>query len=325
MLSGLFSRRIVFLLGKGGAGTTTISAALALAAARGGGNVLAMEYDGRAPMAAALGAKCGYEPAMASKGLFVMALDGQRALEEYLRLVVPARAALRAVFASRLYQFFVQAAPGLRELMALGKIRHEAERRRGGSNHWELIVVDGPASGQALSILRTPAAVGETFGQSIVGRESENIGRMLRNPREFAFVLVSTPEPFVVLETVETCHALRALGIAPAAFLLNRAVTPPFSARDAARLRERLAADGNPQAGAYLARIAERGLGQSAQVSRALAEFRRHAQAPRHAPIPVFQLPELPALSGAALIEGLAREISRQAAAPHAHRATGAS
>ena len=55
-----------------------------------------------------------------------MTLDGRAALEEYLRLVVPGRMLLKAVFASRLYQFFVQAAPGLRELMMLGKVYYEA-------------------------------------------------------------------------------------------------------------------------------------------------------------------------------------------------------
>ncbi len=312
MLSGLLSRRVLFLLGKGGAGTTTISAALAAAAARGGRNVLAMECDGRAPMAAALDAKSGYEPVRASEGLFVMALDGRRAVEEYLRLVIPARAVLRAVFASHLYQFFVQAAPGLKELMALGKVCYEAGRRDAGSSPWDLIVVDGPASGQALSIIRMPAAARETFGQSIVGREAGNIGRMLRDPREFAVLLVTTPEPLAVAETIETCDALRAAGVAPAAFILNRAAVPRFSARDAARLRAHLSSSGNPRAGEHLARIAKRELDRSAQANHALAELRRHAQAPPHAQMPVFRFPEIPGRSGLALIDGLAREIARQ-------------
>ena len=63
-----------------------------------------------------------------------MVLEGRHALEEYLKLVIPARAVMRAVFASRLYQFFVNAAPGLKELMMLGKVYYEAERKLGGRN-----------------------------------------------------------------------------------------------------------------------------------------------------------------------------------------------
>ena len=90
------------------------------------------------------------------------------------------------MFSSRLYQFFVQAAPGLKELMMLGKIYYEAERKLGGSNHWDLIVVDAPASGQALSILKMLTAAQQTFGDSVAGREAGNIHRMqsplLRHP-----------------------------------------------------------------------------------------------------------------------------------------------
>ncbi len=342
MLNDLLSRRVLFLIGKGGVGTTTISAAIASAASRRGGNVLAMECDGRAPMAAAFGVKPDYEPVMVSERLFAMVLDGRHALEEYLRLVIPVRTVLRAVFASRLYQLFVQAAPGLRELMMLGKICYEAERKLADTHQWDLIVVDAPASGQAVSILKMPAAARETFGQSIVGREAEHIAAILRDPRQFAVVLVTTPEPLPVSETIETADTLRAAGIEHAALILNRTVSPPFSARDLAKLREHFMAGGHSRNGEYLSQLARRELDRSTQTSHAFAQLTQHISLRSPRPLgegqgegggfhpassptqtcdrimqedPIIQLPEFRGLSGRALIERLAHEIPPQMAA----------
>jgi len=60
--------------------------------------------------------------------VFLMALEGKAALAEYLQLIIPVSRLLRAVFSSRIYQYFVAAAPGLKELMTLGKIWYEIDR-----------------------------------------------------------------------------------------------------------------------------------------------------------------------------------------------------
>jgi anion-transporting ArsA/GET3 family ATPase len=318
MVEEILSRRVLFVLGKGGAGTTTVSAALAWSAAKSRNRVLAMECDGRAPLAAALRAKAQYEPAMVSEQLFVMVLEGRRALEEYLRLVIPARTVLRAVFASRLYQFFVQAAPGLKELMMLGKVYYEAGRTLGAGSQWDLIVVDAPASGQAMSLLRMPAAARKTFGESIVGREAENIDRMLHDPHDLAVLLVTTPEPLVVTETMETFEALSAIGIVPATVILNRSAMAPFSSRDLARLREHLSSDGNPSDADSLMKIAKRELDHSSRAKQALQQLAHQTG------VPIVRLPEMHGLSGRALVDRLGRELSDQLDRATSLRATGA-
>lgn len=304
MLPDLLRRRVVFLLGKGGVGTTTVSAALALAASGSGNSVLAMETDVRAPMANALGVKPAFEPVMMSEQLFTMVLEGRHSLEEYLKLVIPARAVMRAVFASRLYQFFVNAAPGLKELMMLGKIYYEAERKLGGRDHWDLIVVDGPASGQALSLLKMPTAAQQTFGDSVVGREAGNISRALRDDRETAIVLVTTPEPLPISETLETAATLREIGIAPAAIVFNRAHTPNFSTRDIAKLKEHLIANGKASDAEYLGKIAKAELDRASQAAKALAQLHEETSAP------VMELPLLHGISGGDLVRALAHEMA---------------
>ena len=114
MLTRLFERRLIVVLGKGGVGKSATSAALAVCAARQGIRTLLMETDSRAPSAGALGVERSFKPVPVRAGFSTMVLEGGHALDEYLALVLPARAVLKAVFANRLYQFFVQAAPGLR-------------------------------------------------------------------------------------------------------------------------------------------------------------------------------------------------------------------
>ncbi len=304
MLPELLRRRVVFLLGKGGVGTTSVSAALALAASDSGNSVLAMEADTRAPMANAFGVKHAFEPVMVSERLFVMVLEGRHALEEYLKLVIPARAVMRAVFSSRLYQFFVNAAPGLKELMMLGKIYYEAERKFGGRDHWDLIVVDGPASGQALSLLKMPTAAQQTFGDSVVGREAGNISRALRDDRETAVVLVTTPEPLPISETLETAETLRETGIKPAAIIFNRSRTPNFSGRDVAKLKEHLIATGKASDAEYLGKIAKAELDRASQAEKALAQLRAETSAP------IIELPLLRGVSGSELVRALAQNLA---------------
>jgi anion-transporting ArsA/GET3 family ATPase len=300
MLADLLRRRVVFLLGKGGVGTTSVSAALALAASERGNTVLAMETDVRAPMANDFAIKPAFEPVMVSDRLYAMVLEGRHSLEEYLKLVIPARTVMRAVFASRLYQFFVNAAPGLKELMMLGKVYYEAERKLGGHDHWALIVVDGPASGQALSLLKMPTAAQQTFGDSVVGREAGNITRALRDEAETAIVLVTTPEPLPISETLETAQALDEIGIKPAAIVLNRKRTRSFSARDIAKLKDYL----NEKDADYLARIARSELDRAKEADKALAQLRGEISAP------VIELPMLRGISGGELVRALARDFS---------------
>src|SRR5271169_6633547 len=126
MLNEILARRVLIVLGKGGVGKSTLSAAIAKLATMSGARALIMEYDARAPLAATFGVAPSFVPTDVAPNIALMTLDGRASLEQYLRQVVPGRMLLKAVFASRLYQFFVQAAPGLRELMLLGKIYYEA-------------------------------------------------------------------------------------------------------------------------------------------------------------------------------------------------------
>ncbi len=304
VLKDLLSRRLMIVVGKGGVGKTTIAAVLASLAARGGARTLAMETDARAPLGAVLGQNPSMTPAVVSERLATMVLDGRDALEEYLHLVVPGRVVLKAVFASKLYQYFVQAAPGLRELMMLGKIYYELERRPAHRREWETIVLDAAASGQALGLLKMPSAARQTFGESMVGQEARNIGKMLRDRRACAVVQATTPEPMALAETLETHAALGALKLDVVAVILNRYQPRHFETTDLARLKRQGGLRRNLKHLDHIASLAHQELERAAQSREALALLRSRTKCP------IIELPEHRELSGAGLVARLTADLA---------------
>src|SRR6185295_3185712 len=206
-MPGPLDRRLHFVVGKGGVGKTTVAAALAQLLVRRGRRTLAVELDAAGRLATLLGARApGYTPVEVEKELFVQAVDGKAALEEYLGLIIPVRRLLATVFSSHVYQYFVAAAPGLKELMTVGKIWYETTREENGRPVWDAVVVDAPATGHSLQYLRMPQAARDTFGAGLVQREAAKEVGLLSDARTTAVHLVTLAEEMPVAETLET-HA----------------------------------------------------------------------------------------------------------------------
>ena len=305
MLKDILGRRVLIVLGKGGDGKSTVSAAIAKMLAGSGARVLVMECDTRAPLAQVFGVEPSFEPQEVAPNLSLMTLDGRRALEEYLRLVVPSRMLLKAVFASRLYQFFVQAAPGLRELMMLGKIYYEAGRRATAPAQRSVIIVDAPASGQAMSLLKMPTAARTTFTDSVVGKEASNISKMLRDRRHCAIVQVTTADALSVAETIETHVELSRIHLAPAAVFFNRMVGSDFDTNDIAALANGRGARGRKKNLEHLAELAGSELRRGSEARAAMVAIRAATGGP------VIELAEHPSVAGIELIELLAADLAR--------------
>jgi len=249
------ARRLHFVVGKGGVGKTTVAAALALALARRGRRTLAVEMEpGR--LAAVLGAEAGDR-------LHVLQVDGRAALEEYLNLVIPVKRLLATVFSSKIYQYFVAAAPGLKELMTVGKIWYEATRREGGRLAWDAIVVDAPATGHSLQYLRMPQAARDTFGAGLVQREATRITELLRDRQTTAVHLVTLAEEMPVSETLETRAQLTdELGLSLGWVIVNRLHRRRFASATLERLRAAARGAGAPER-ALLQSVAERATEES--------------------------------------------------------------
>src|ERR1700693_3047140 len=305
MLNEILARRVLIVLGKGGVGKSTLSAAIAKVATLSGTNALIMECDARAPLAATFGVESSFVPTPVAHNLSLMTLDGRAALEEYLRLVVPGRMLLKAVFASRIYQFFVQAAPGLRELMMLGKFVNDAGQPDPKLPARNIIVVDAPASGQAMSLLKMPTAARSTFGDSVVGKEASNISKMLRDRRNCAIIQVTTADSLSISETIETHAQLSSIHLAPAAVIFNRMPPSEFDAADISALTNRRGPHIRKKDLEHLAELAKSELNRIAEARKAIAKIRTETGGP------VIEIAEHGGLSGIDLIDSIATELAR--------------
>lgn len=242
--SALCHKRLLFLVGKGGVGKTTIAAALALALARQGKKTLLIELEENTRAARLLGLPPLDEPTdvlrQVSPTLCVLTTSGHAALAEYLRLIIPVKRLLRTVLESRLYQYFVAAAPGLKELLTMGKVWYEERRQDPDSQQprWDVLIVDMPATGHSLQYLRMPRAARDTFGSGMVHREAERVLALLSDPTKTAVSLVTTPEELSVSETCEAYQQLSEDLQAPLGVLfINRLHHTPITQAVLARAR----------------------------------------------------------------------------------------
>jgi len=158
-VSQILDKRLVFVMGKGGTGKSTVAAALGLAGARRGKRVLLCEVAGQQRVQRELTGEVPrdpYEETELAPGLWGVSVDPESALEEYLRSQLPSRALFEILSRSRVFQYLVAAAPGSRELLTVGKIWETAQMDRPwteAEGRYDLVVVDAPATGHGLALL----------------------------------------------------------------------------------------------------------------------------------------------------------------------------
>ncbi|MDP6932992.1 MAG: ArsA-related P-loop ATPase, partial [Myxococcota bacterium] len=217
-ISQLLERKLVMITGKGGTGKTTMSMALGTLAAEQGRRVVLVEVDAnRSAFARIHGVNPGFEPTPIVEGVWAVNVRWHDALEEWLTATLKRNRIVKLVLGNRFVQLFLDATPGARELVVLSKVLTLSEE-------WDLVVVDLPASGHAMSLLRVPEVARSLMSSGPIRQRAEKILAMLRD-RDTVLVLVALPEEMVVNETVELWTRIRSEVpevIAPVV-ILNRA------------------------------------------------------------------------------------------------------
>src|SRR5438552_8376516 len=197
VLDDLLEHRLVILSGKGGTGKSVVGTALAMAARARGKRILFIEVDAPMPASRYLGeAPVGARETEVRPGLSMVNLVPARVMDEYVREMVKVDLLARRIFASPIYRRFFAAAPGLPELMVLGKIMVLEEERTGWPRRprYDLIIVDAPATGHGLAFLRVPLVASNAVPVGPVGSNARRILAMLRDPARTALVVVAVPE-----------------------------------------------------------------------------------------------------------------------------------
>jgi len=235
----LLDRRLLVVTGKGGVGKTSVASALALLAAREGRRVLVVELEPTGALAAAVESPpLQFEPTEVAPGCWGMVMDTEAALGEYLRLYVKIPVLGRLGPLARTFDFVAQAAPGVREILTIGKLCFEVREQR-----FDLVVVDAPASGHIIELLTAPRVVNDLVKVGMVREQTAWMLDIVENPDRTGVVVVTTPEELPVNETLEMVGRWqRETRVAVAGVLANRVLPEPFGQREES-VFERLADD----------------------------------------------------------------------------------
>jgi anion-transporting ArsA/GET3 family ATPase len=195
------SSRVIILAGKGGVGKTTTAAALAVAAARAGRQVLLVELEGKSGLASMFNHAAIEEEREVYPGLRVLPLAPDEALIEYLETHGLGKMSKRLVNTGAL-DIVATAVPGMKEILVLGKVKALQKARAA-----DVIIVDGPAAGHAVTFLLSPKGLLDAVRVGPILTQAIEVSEMLDDPDRAQVMLVTLPEETPVNETVETAQA----------------------------------------------------------------------------------------------------------------------
>lgn len=281
---------VIIVAGKGGVGKTAVTAALAVAASRVGLRTLVVEVEGKSGLSSMFGSDrlhfddTSLVPAQGGHGgVTARTITPDEALLEYLRSHGLQRISNRLLSSGAL-ELISTAVPGIRDILVLGAVK--AIERSGGH---DLIVLDAPAAGHAISFLRSASGLADAVKVGPINSQAEEVLELLNDPARCRVMLVTVPEETPVNELVQTAYSLEDdVGVALGPVVVNGVVA------DLAGL------DVDPEEAARQASATL--LEGEAELLRAAAEFRRSRRGLQQAqldrmesdlPLPQLLLPYL--------------------------------
>jgi anion-transporting ArsA/GET3 family ATPase len=237
----LEQRRFVIVTGKGGVGKTTVCAAQAVALAQKGKRVLVAMCNAKERLSAMLGSDLiGSDVVPVASNVWAVNMDPEKALEEYGMMTLKSRALYKVLFDNKYVRTFFRAVPGLQEWTLLGKAWwHTTETREDGSLTYDVVLLDAPATGHGLDMLRVPKVILDVVPPGLLRRDAERAWTLFQDPVTCGVVLVTLPEEMPTSETIELAKALKEELKMPVAKVVVNHVLPPLFSREE---REALAA-----------------------------------------------------------------------------------
>jgi anion-transporting ArsA/GET3 family ATPase len=308
-MASVLDKRLVFVTGKGGVGKTTVAATIGLAAARGGKRAIVCEVAEQERMSRAFRHEgVGFSEVELAPGLNAISIDPDRSLEEWLRWQLRSGALAGLVSHNRIFHLLAAAAPGVKELVTMGKIWELAqlERKKSKASPYDLVIVDSPATGHGLAMLRAPRIFADIARVGPIRRQADKIHSFIVDPRTTGVVVVALPEEMPVNETFDFRRRLdEQMGMKIDAIVVNALYPERFSGLEAERIESRDGPVPPEVRAALLAALSEhrRARAQRSQLRR----LRRQAGAPV-ATLPFLFQPEL----GLHDFERLSRELERK-------------
>jgi anion-transporting ArsA/GET3 family ATPase len=239
-LVDLLERKLIFITGKGGVGKTSIAAALAWLAASRGLRTLVCEVDAKGNLADFFEtAPIRFQERQIAPALWAMSMDTEASLKQYLSLQLRLPLVARVGPLAKMFDFVATAAPGVKEIVTVGKLCWEVKAR-----HYDVVIVDSAASGHIVGQLAAPQAINQLVQVGLVRQQTGWMLEILDNPALTGLIVVATPAEMPVSETLELIGRLRAeTNVDLAAVVVNR-VLPELFGRDEEQVFARLTAAG---------------------------------------------------------------------------------
>ncbi len=214
---------VIIVAGKGGVGKTAVTAALAVAASTVGLRTLVVEVEGKGTMASLFESdRLSYEElvlieaAVDHAGVSARTVTPDDALLEHLADRGLQRLSNRLV-SSGLLDMVATAVPGIRDILVLGKVK-QLER----SGDWDLILLDAPAAGHAITFLRSARGLVDAVKVGPINTQAQEVLDLLTDAARCRVMLVTVPEETPVNELVETAYSLEdQVGVALAPVVVN--------------------------------------------------------------------------------------------------------
>jgi anion-transporting ArsA/GET3 family ATPase len=220
-MTSLLEHKLIVVTGKGGTGKTTVACALGLLAAHRGLRTIVVEFGDLHRLPGLFGhsqtPESGVEVAL-EENLWSTSIDPDQALIEWLR-TLGGRISVRMLAASSTFHYFAAAAPGAKELVSMIKVRElcegasadvsaRREARRDGARY-DLVVLDAPATGHALAMLRSPQTFAAIVRVGPLADQALGVRELLEELHHTAYVAVAHAAEMAVSETLELEQGLR--------------------------------------------------------------------------------------------------------------------
>jgi anion-transporting ArsA/GET3 family ATPase len=283
--------RLHVVTGKGGTGKSTVAAALALALATRGRNVLLCEVEGRQGIArmfdvdplpyaerriaTGLPPSDGWADGERSGVVHALHIDAESALLEYLSMYYKLGRAGRALDRFGFVEFATTIAPGVRDVLLTGKVYEATKRnvRNKGAIRYDAVVLDAPPTGRIAAFLGVTSELAGLAKVGPVKNQSDNVTRLLRSA-ETAVHLVTVLEEMPVQEAVDGIADLRTHDLPVGGVVVNMVRSQDLDADELAAARA-----GTIDAGAVAADLKRAGLdADDALVEALLSGAHDHAE-----------------------------------------------
>jgi anion-transporting ArsA/GET3 family ATPase len=242
----LLDRRLLFFTGKGGVGKSTIAAATALLASRIGKRVLLVEVDAKGDIPAQFErAPVGFSPKEVHPGVLAMAMDTEASLQEYLKLNLRVPVIGRVGPFARALDFVATAAPGVKEILTIGKIAWDVRESIEGRADYDLVIVDAAATGHIVAQLGAADSIRELVDVGPLRNQTQWVSDLLADPLITAVNIVTTPEEMPVAETIDLVGRLRSeVNVPLGSIVVNRVLPELFTRADEQTFEALRAPDG---------------------------------------------------------------------------------